>query len=958
MTVIATLSTAKTVTIMDKFKVASLAALIGLVGCEGAVSGGDGDPTPTPTASPTATVSATPTPTQQAQAASTLYLQGTASETIAGDTPIADASVTVTVSDVDSDGASRIRKFYTTTDDNGDYLVSLEDVVVEADGAYVEVVATKSGSTDGIRRVTSFSSEGSQTINADLIMSSESVAVVSVAETDVELGTAAAAAGLGPRVRFRMYQGSEDSPARVFIGDQYDEAAAAAGENPDVDVILPVSSLSSDINAVVAGIQGFTPTDPDQVQNFPGEFVGNGDPSSTDVGVSFGDGTGDDQYRLISSGFAQIRLEDQDGNTLALAEGASASADGDPKIYLELDSSVYTTIIEDRNPQVSGIQVPIFIYRDGWEFAGNGTLVVPDDNDGYTDYDGSIADLQGDSAPESLYAGLDITEGNEWIKWVNLDWPIQTEGVATVDFCFDGSLNYAATAGQDAQPYNGYLNIQTPDSGNLNAYVANGVISVPQQSMVSTGFDADISSWTFRAVNRLIGRFVTLTPANESLQVVTDGTCTDLGSFTLSNPLQCLVQGSVSKQGAATADQLVEVSTDSGYRTRVLTNDSGEYSAQIPCDVALTVRASGNPAAETRTADLVTSAAPVEVDISFDNLPPIIAGVFGPTFVQIGESGSETADFQFTAYDLDSESVAVQSWTCSQAAAELEAAAAPAFSFVEGVQTCNVDAAGEWNWTLVVADDLGATATQSGSFDAEALNANKAPRVELVLRNGAPLKCDRSSDGLACEDELPVNASGAAIYQVIAFDPNGDSLAYSWQSGETEVGTSAAYSNTFAPTEGEQVIDLTVSDDNDAPASREVSITITKASDIPPVFEALFIEPMPVPVFDAGSGPSNAQSLTVIAFILDDDSNLDVTATLTVGETSNALAITWDDEVEAFIATIEQGALAESTETSQNVVEVTVAADGDEPQLVRRFTIPVTTSAAGGETGGSTITIQ
>lgn len=939
---------------MDKFQLVSLAALIGLVGCDGAVSGGGSDPTPT--ATPVITPTTTPTPTQQAQIASTLYLQGTASETVAGDNPIVGANVTVTVSDEDSAGARRVRNFYTTTDDNGDYLVSLENVVVQAQDAYIEIVATKSGSTDGIRRVTSFSSASSQTINADLIMSSESVAVVAVADADVQLGTAAAAAGLGPRVRFRLYQGSDDTPARVFIGDQYDQAAAATGSNPDVDVILPVAALGNNISAVVAGIQGFTPTDPDQVQNFPGEFVGNGDPSSTDVGVSFGSGTGDDQYRLISSGFAQIRLEDQDGNTLALSEGPSAAAEDAPKIYMELDASVFSTILEDRNPQVSGIQVPIFIYRDGWEFAGNGTLVVPDGNDGYTDYSGTVADLQGNSPPASLYAGLDITEGNEWIKWVNLDWPIQTEGVATVDFCFDGSLNYAATAGQDPLPYNGYLNIQTPDSGNLNAYVANGVISVAQQSMVSTGFDADISSWTFRAVNRLIGRFVTLTPADESLQVVTDGTCTDLGSFTLSNPLQCLVQGTVSKQGSATANQLVEVSTDSGYRTRVLTDDSGEYSAQVPCDVALTVRASGNPNAETRTADLVTSAAPVEVDIAFDNLPPIIAGVFGPQLVQIGDSGSETASFQFTAYDLDSDSVAVQSWTCAPAVAE--ASARPAFSFVEGVQTCDVDEAGEWNWTLVVADDLGATASQSGSFDAEALSANKAPRVELVLRNGEPLKCDRASDGLACEDELPVNASGAAVYQVIAFDPNGDSLTYAWQSGATVVSTTAAYSNTFAPTDGEQVIDLTVSDDNDAPKTRDVSITITQVSDAFPVFEALFIEPMPVPVFDKGDGPSNAQELTVVAFIVDDDSNLEVSATLKVGETTTALAVTWDDEVEAFIATIDQGVLAESTETTQNVVEVTVAADGDEPQLVRRFTIPVSTSVSGGETGGSTITIQ
>lgn len=243
----------------------------------------------------------------------------------------------------------------TETDDNGAFRLA----ITELEGQLVDrvlITFEKDGYTVGQKTVIP---------KANTVVVTRLGAVNVVTQKRDQLAFTASGA---PAFRFAIIKQADGSVAAVAGGD-YAEARIAAGSETLLDMSIPADRVSADVTAVTAKIAHFNPNDPNQVQSFPGDFVGTGDVVSGEgINTSLSGSTsarvaaGEEEYRLISSVFSQVDLVDQNGDALALVESTAATtaANGDdPSMYLALPLQSYKTITADQDGTAEGIQVPI-----------------------------------------------------------------------------------------------------------------------------------------------------------------------------------------------------------------------------------------------------------------------------------------------------------------------------------------------------------------------------------------------------------------------------------------------------------------------------------------------------------------------------------------------------------------------------------------------------------------------
>ena len=78
---------------------------------------------------------------------------------------------------------------------------------------------------------------------------------------------------------------------------------------------------------------------------------------------------------MIPSVFAQVKLR-SDNAPLVL----TTTDTEDLEVLMQIPLGSYGTIIEDVNPTLDGIQVPVYGFNYRWYYVGNATLVEEDTN--------------------------------------------------------------------------------------------------------------------------------------------------------------------------------------------------------------------------------------------------------------------------------------------------------------------------------------------------------------------------------------------------------------------------------------------------------------------------------------------------------------------------------------------------------------------------------------------------
>ena len=662
------------------------------------------------------------------------------------------------------------------TDTNGSALINLPEY--NKASIDIDVTLEKEGFVTVTKRFKGI--EAGNKIPVSLVLTEETQVTKSVA-TSFDIPAATAASFNSGKPAFTLALVKLPNGEQVVLGGSAAAQAMADSDNDvQVGLQIPLARIDTEkVSAISAGIQGFNPDRVQDAQSFPGNFEGVGA-----VGEFTADGINSEHNNassasesnavvpIISTSFAQIRLEDQDGNEFELATAeAGAAADDAPVIYIRVPESTYKTIAEDVNADLSGIQVPIYVYRSGqgWVMVGLATLVQYDTNtSSYVEYAGALPLTTGIG---QLYGQIRITEGNEWVRWVNIDWPVIAGDVENFDF--KGRLRYK---GDKAERYNGYGYLEFDDGSRQWVTVSEGRLGHSQPTTEAVADSATLSVW-----NDYTGEYQSFDFDAES--GAQNSYILDPNPGLLDNPFQCVVQGKLTKKGEAAAWNYVYLSAPRFSRS-VSTNANGEFSSVAPCNTTVNVSGQGIQKSFNVNGEVSASESSdqngtvILADIDLPNQPPSVSGWANNYRLTIPAGGS--SEVLLTAYgsDVDSESISY-SWVCPGA----EASASYVYS--SATQTCSIssslvpdtDATTYLPWSVTVTDDEGASSTFNSNIIAQVEGRNKAPRVSGIQRNNRNLSCARDTDGLlTCRDKLV--AGTAAEYKVLATDPDGDQLTF------------------------------------------------------------------------------------------------------------------------------------------------------------------------------------
>ncbi len=491
-------------------------------------------------------------------------------------TPLANVMINVSFS---NEGAEQLLQLSSQTDVNGNYEILIPEIKSETP-LHVTANFSKEGFTEGEKAIDIADNQISLSVDAVLSQ------VVSVSVKRADLETLAFGADGQQRLQLSLVK-TKDGKKKLLVGG----AHAAADLDTQLGLSIPSTNLPESIEVINGELAYFDSSDQGDIQNFPGEFIGAGETEQQGQGVSFlKDTTNAEEYRLISSIFSQIKLTDQNGDAIQLSDVQAADG-SNPTITLQVPKGSYSTIEKDFDLSVDGIQIPIFVYKSsaGWQYVGNGLLVDGLANPVGPDYpEGSPVDVAEDGSlnltgyAKNLYVAVEIIEANQWLKWINLDWPIKASTDVTT-ICFNGSVNY-----DGGESYSGMTGIRLPDGGFEWVYIENGTFSLNSAFAISPEQAKDPANWAFSIRNAKTGKNETMVLP---VEIATGDNCNAI-EISLFNPYQCQLKGTLFAADGTTpmAKQTVTTLVNK-VRATLVTAADGSYQQSVACDESFSVSA-------------------------------------------------------------------------------------------------------------------------------------------------------------------------------------------------------------------------------------------------------------------------------------------------------------------------------------------------------------------------------
>lgn len=844
-----------------------------------------------------------------AEALSVETLRSTLSETAAEITIdyVADATLEISLSNSNGDpinGASIVIDVYDNatntllestggeasvvaqTNDNGQALVNLPKYDVPKIDLHATIA--KEGFVTQQKVYKGFAN-GAQ-IPSNLTMLEEAVETFAVNHEDattVDLASAQAASLTtgNPTITFALVKNA-NGEQRILGGQAAAQAMADGDAEVQVGVQIPTARVGDDVTAITAGIRGFNPMDSTDAQSFPGTFEGIGEPENVALGVNTERLNGADAqaaaeegtYQLISSSFSQIRLTDQNGTEFDLADTedvAAPAADDDekPVIYLNVPQDSYSTITEDMATTDQGIQVPIYVYRSGqgWVLIGLATLVTYDStaNDnagGYVNFTGIADETSGISSDVSVYAQIEITEGNDWIQWVNIDWPIKAGDLT--EHTFKGTFQYDHRDDAQREDFKGSARLTLPNGSQEWLYIDNGNLDYTAL-LGGDQTGAEIQVWNDR-----IGAYETFTVVDDNDTTTTNTYDVSSNPALLQNPYQCQVIGVLNAANGEPADwNWMQITDNNGFYNNLYTDQNGNYEAAIPCDTDIDIRPSWygettltfNANGTVATNEATDNAESGLVELSDYELPNQTPQIWAwtPAKIKVPAEGSNAFMISASAWDADGSEVNIE-FNCPSSSAQ--AANASAYNTtsctINGTDVTDASGAQYFDWSATVTDDLGATNTYAGSILAELENINHAPVINSIQKNGVALSCDKNSGQLICNDRL--RSADTASYTVNAYDPDGNDITLT--SNEVSLNDTS-----FEATSSNSSVTITATDtpaEGFTELATSAALNITEIANKPPRLTLSLADLNIIPEFENAMQTANI-------YVSDDATDLD-----------------------------------------------------------------------------------
>ncbi len=416
-------------------------------------------------------------------------------------------------------------------------------------------------------------------------------------------------------VRFAFFRDAKGI-TKLAVGES--EISKQSNAQKLIDVVIPLSKLQSDVEALKVQYRDFSPSNPNDYRNFPSEQTADG-------------------KKLVSFGFDYLVITDQDGNNPFVnqsSQGLSTTrVEGEYYRILryvdcnQINEMKESGILQDEDPNKEGIQFTFYAFdRDqgGWVEAGQGVFVSksdisyedigddPNSVDTVWDYiiqNGCVnddpcfqnpdstacVDVNNDGTPEDVSCSgnsviTDITnickDGSGWVvisvtnpefEWKNLDYVVPEGNQKCCSF---------QIVDESGNPVSGAYAYVNP-SENSDIEWTEGVADE----------EGNVTLCTLSYGNNLSGELWISNPYTwEFTQSSIDfNNCPK--TITLENPYKCTAEGKVvNEEGNPVSGAYVEIYDANYFIYRWgYTDENGAYSINVPCntDLSLTVNWSG-----------------------------------------------------------------------------------------------------------------------------------------------------------------------------------------------------------------------------------------------------------------------------------------------------------------------------------------------------------------------------
>lgn len=845
----------------DIYKIATTSLLAAaLAACGGGSSGGGssggGSEIPTPETQPESK------PETDITAASSLQVvYGKISD--ADFKPLVNVNVNLILQ---SQEQATLASFSAQTDSSGNYQLQIPEFTGEQVARLVLNIS-KDGFTSSEKVVDIDETHIAMSVDGTL----SKVASVSIKRADLD--QIAFSADGEPKIQLTLVKNSQGQ-RKILLGD----AQAAEGEETELGLSLPSSALPEEIEVINGEIAYFDSSNSSDIESFPGEFIGVGETELQGQGVSFNRDDDDaEEYRLISSTFSQVKLSDQNGDALKLSDVQAADG-SNPVMTMRVPQGSYPTIKKDFDLSLDGIQIPIYVYKWGedWQYVGNGLLVDAAGNAVGPSYPESApvgvaedGSLSLSAYSQSLFVQVEIVEANQWLSWINLDWPIKVADEVT-RLCFNGAVTY-----KGGEAFTGSVSVRLPDGGFEWVNVSEGQFNLTSSMNSGAELVSSADNWQFSLRNAKTGQIESISLPDP---LITGETCNEL-SIELINPYQCQVIGNLFASDGVTKLSHQVVSTSVNGNQNFYTSSDGTYKMSVACDTEFTVKALDQEQLLSITAAEVSK----QVDFVKANQKPILGlSTDGVTQLNV----DEVLSLKWVTSDPDGDAVAVSVQSC--AAGELQCIVEAADSGA----SISFTTAGSY-LIVVQADDGTHQVQRELSIEVQPIG-NKAPKIIGFELDGVFYDIGSQLD-LVVQQNTQLS--------VVASDVNADPLSYQWEGISCE-----SAQCTYAPTEeGDFTLRVVVNDNNPTtPLSAAAQLHFKVTPDLAPT-ATLVLSASAV----SESAGMNAEAISILLQAADDRTPLEqlaLTWSLFSGEQDYSTALSFA-EGERFSALIAAGVL-------------------------------------------------
>ena len=723
--------------------------------------------------------------------------------------PIPNAIVEIIAYDKDGKKTGEIK---TTTLSTGTFNASMD---LSTKGGYIVINIYKDGFASYSKRI-DFEKPSDVNIQAEL----DSV-ITAIAKRE----DAIFRASTGERViKFAVFK--KPTGQKVVKVGREAEIMKQNGNQPILEIEIPVDSIPEDVNTLIAQLQTFDPIE--NADRFPGQYMD------------------DKGNRLVSLGFDFINITDDKGKNLgevvaqAIKQGKLKKAQtNSTRIRRLIGSNSCSNLLKDfctgsssydplcdnlTEDEKDGFNVPVYTYNPYsglWEMLGIGTIDI--DGNGTIDNNDVIVDLNGDGVVDEkdyqkqckdnngTYLLIFVTNEEFSRNWWNLDYPLIFE--EPKELCV-----VATFKDSDGKPIEGRWVYMYDDDSTWSFSSAWG----------STDSDGKVRLSTVLTDNNDPDRTAKIgyydpfdwSWKEETVELGESPNCS-AREISIEKPRTCQVEGYVKdEEGNGVANQYVYAYGVSTWDYRyAYTDRNGYFLMDVQCEIeydlyvgwswersrVFNVNGTVDPDENRDENDKVTLK-----DVIMENQAPYAYGWLSSTSIFAGDT--------ITAYiyGWDNECDAPMTWRIEGAPDSIQGTTSNCW-FYNPIDI-KFENAGTYDLTLYVTDSKGkSTSYPLGTVVVSAQDQNRAPIIQYAYPGTY-----RAGKGTT------ITLYGSA------YDFDGDSLSWKWYANGTEIsncsdsGSSYIYTTcqyTTPNVDGSVTIKFEVSDGRET-VSQEFTISV------------------------------------------------------------------------------------------------------------------------------------